>query len=962
AGPTPGAPNSVLTTEIPPHLRQVAHLPEMPATGGLVLVTAKATDDDGVAEVFLEYQLVDPGAYIRLSDPDYQTQWARIDMNDAGLEGDAEASDDIFTALMPEALQVHRRLVRYRITAVDARGHSVTAPFPEDPQPNFAYFVYDGAPSWQGSARPGVLPVQTYGPALLESIPVYHFLTRREDRLNAIHVPYRWGASGQMTPTGGEYWGSDYLWQGTLVYDGRVYDHIRYRARGGVWRYSMGKNMWKFDFNRGHSFEARDDYGRRYDADWDKLNFSAIIQQGNFLQRGEQGLFEGAGFRLHNLVGNATSLTHFVHFRLIEAADENGPDQYSGDFQGLYLVLEQLDGRFLDQHRLPDGNLYKMEGGTGELNNQGPDQPKDKSDLNSFMSTYQSTSPAIQWWRDNLDLEDYYGFRAIATVIHDYDIHAGKNYFYFNNPVTRKWQVFNWDLDLTWTTTYGGGGLTGPLSPYTIDRFPELMLEYRNRMREIRDLLFNPEQTGMLLDEVAGVVYRAGELSFVDADRAMWDYNPILVSSYVRSDKAGHGKYYEAAPGRTFASMLQYQKNYVTSRGSWLDSNIANDSSIPQRPSVTFQGATGFPIDDLRFRASAFSDPQGSGTFGAMKWRLAEVTPPGAPPFDPLHPKKYEIEADWESDVLTVYERDIQIPREVPVIGRTYRVRVRMMDSTNRWSRWSDPVEFVAGAPLEPFPAESHLRITEVMYHPSQGADYEFVELQNIGPEAIDLSSVAFTEGIEFEFSGGAVTELGPGEFVLVVENEAVFRSTYDAADLLIAGEYSGRLANEGERIALVAGASSTVLDFTFSDDWYPATDGGGYSLVSADPLDAPEVWGLAIGWRESSEVGGSPGWADGSTPPGGRQRPGDGNQDGEVDLSDAIALLLHLFRGGRPLPCEGGSISEGGNLQLFDVNGDARVDVSDAIFTLQYVFLDGAPPALGTACVRIEGCPSACF
>lgn len=64
------------------------------------------------------------------------------------------------------------------------------------------------------------------------------------------------------------------------MYDGEVYDHIRYRARGGVWRYSMGKNMWKFDFNRGHSFEARDNYGARYDTPWDKVNFSAIIQQG----------------------------------------------------------------------------------------------------------------------------------------------------------------------------------------------------------------------------------------------------------------------------------------------------------------------------------------------------------------------------------------------------------------------------------------------------------------------------------------------------------------------------------------------------------------------------------------------------------------------------------------------------------------------------------------------------------
>ena len=73
-----------------------------------------------------------------------------------------------------------------------------------------------------------------------------------------------------------KYGGDNYRWQGTLVAHGKVYDHVRYRARGGVWRYAMGKNMWKFDFHRGHSFEAWDDFGRKIDTTWDKLNFSTV--------------------------------------------------------------------------------------------------------------------------------------------------------------------------------------------------------------------------------------------------------------------------------------------------------------------------------------------------------------------------------------------------------------------------------------------------------------------------------------------------------------------------------------------------------------------------------------------------------------------------------------------------------------------------------------------------------------
>ena len=171
-----------------------------------------------------------------------------------------------------------------------------------------------------------------------------------------------------------------------MVYDGVVYDHINYRARGGVWRYAMGKNMWKFDFNRGHRFQARDNYGNEYSELWDKINFSSVIQQGDFRHRGEQGLFESVGFKLYNLAGTESPNTNYVHFRIVESENENGADQYKSDFQGLYLAIEQPDGNFLDEHGLPDGNFYKIEGNNPEsVTNQGPYQVDDRSDARSFI-------------------------------------------------------------------------------------------------------------------------------------------------------------------------------------------------------------------------------------------------------------------------------------------------------------------------------------------------------------------------------------------------------------------------------------------------------------------------------------------------------------------------------------------------------------------------------------------------
>ena len=85
-------------------------------------------------------------------------------------------------------------------------------------------------------------------------------------------------------------------------------------------------------------------------------------------------------------------------------------------------------------------------------------------------------------------------------------------------------------------------------------------------------------------------------------------------------------------------------------------------------------------------------------------------------------------------------------------------------------------------------------------------------------------------------------------------------------------------------------------------------------------------------------------------------QLPNDCNQDGSLDLGDAICLLVHLFLGG-PAPCG----STAGNMTLFDANVDNSADVSDALYLLQYLFLGGPPPVLGTDCIFIPTCPDVC-
>ena len=365
-----------------------------------------------------------------------------------------------------------------------------------------------------------------------------------------------------------------------------------------------------------------------------------------------------------------------------------------------------------------------------------------------------------------------------------------------------------------------------------------------------------------------------------------------------------------------------------------------------------------FPIDDLSFRASAFADPDGADTFGGIEWRAAEVRRPA--PEGLIEKPRHEIRAAWEH-ASAEPDFEMTIPIAALRIGSTYRVRARTLDETGRASHWSEPVEFVAGEPTAPVPAQGALRISELMYNPIGGGDFEFVEVRNIGAGVIDLADVALTNGVEFEFGEGSVPELSPGEYVLAVGDLQTFATRYPDVLDRVAGEYSGQLSNGGERVELTYGESVTILDFVYSDEWHPLTDGVGHSLVIADELAEVPQWSVLEGWRESAELHGSPGTEDGDRPPGGLRIPGDLNADGRLDIGDPVKILVALFRGGVELPCDGATITDGGNLAMADVDGDGNVLITDAVRLLGYLFLGGEAHTLGARCRRVEGCSDGC-
>ena len=196
---------------------------------------------------------------------------------------------------------------------------------------------------------------------------------------------------------------------------------------------------------------------------------------------------------------------------------------------------------------------------------------------------------------------------------------------------------------------------------------------------------------------------------------------------------------------------------------------------------------------------------------------------------------------------------------------------------------------------MGPIANATNLAITEVHYAPvpagtaaelavsTDPSDFEYLELQNIGGQSIDLTDVYFADGIEFTFTGSAITTLDPGERVLIVCNLAAFQARYGVSyNNRIAGEYlPSRLDNAGERLHLVDALGNTIADFTYNDKhpWPTQSGFAGYSMVlKSTALPSPD-YASAENWRSSTQLGGNPNSSDTSLLAGAPQADDDGDQ-----------------------------------------------------------------------------------
>lgn len=208
------------------------------------------------------------------------------------------------------------------------------------------------------------------------------------------------------------------------------------------------------------------------------------------------------------------------------------------------------------------------------------------------------------------------------------------------------------------------------------------------------------------------------------------------------------------------------------------------------------------------------------------------------------------------------------LTEEIPLSGPTLFKARGWDDESQEWSALTEAFFSVGSVPA----SAENLVISEIHYRPAEPVlpeeravspdrdDYEFIELFNRSNRPVTLDGLAFVDGITYAFDRQEV--LGAGQRLVLVRDEAAFRVRYGQT-VPIAGVYSGRFSNGGERLELARDGES-VVSFFYGNaaPWPQAAAGDGPSMFLVDPQGSPEI-ASGINWKAHALSGGAPGEAD---------------------------------------------------------------------------------------------------
>ena len=800
--PTPGAANQSALAQIGPAIRDVTENPPPPAAGQNLVITA------AVSEALAPIRSVSLICRVNFATDNRFIPSTGLAMLDDGKGQDAAANDGIYTAVIPATAYAPGDMVCWYVRAQDAGGNVSRDPL---------FALPNDSPEYYGTV--------VQDPAIRSSLPILFWFTRNP------------AAAGTRSGT-----------RASVFFDGEFYDNIFVRQRGGA---TVGPASKKFEFNKGRRF--------RFSNVVDRMDEFNLNQNGSDPSYLRQPL----GFETHRNAGCPASLSFLMLSVLNRQVDRVG------------IFVEQVDDEFLERNGLdPRGALYKFVQRSqitpvfSDINSGIEKKTREYEDLSDIRAVVEGlNAPTAEQRRifvfDNFNLPSMLDYLAARCLLQDTDDIRKNFYFYRDTPGSGEWSIFPWDKD--WTFGVVGDGWIYTSHPFLGDR-----AHPKNDGRQwsvFLDVMYNlPQTREMFLRRLRTVMDEWLQAPNTPAAQRFFENRIEELLAPAKPDL-----------GNIDGAVSSLKAYFPTRRTQlYVDHNAGNTASQP------VGGNAGIPNAQP---ASA------SIKFGAYDYNPASANQ-DEEYIELRNPNTYAVDiSGWE---LAGGVQHIFLRGTVLVAGgslyvspnsRAFRSRsVSPKGGEGRFvqgnymghlSSWGETVSLAdrfgrlvdtltyAGNPSD---QQRYLRVTEVMYNPAEGGSfdneqYEFIELKNIGTASLKLDGVRFTSGISYTFEAGRNRMLAADACIVIARNQSAFTSRYGSNVNLAPGTYTASLDNAGEKIEFEDRTNSTIQEFEYDDEWFPATDGQGYSLTIKNP-DSTDLdsWSRKDTWRASPQKNGSPG------------------------------------------------------------------------------------------------------
>ncbi|SHK90543.1 lamin tail domain-containing protein [Fibrobacter sp. UWEL] len=151
---------------------------------------------------------------------------------------------------------------------------------------------------------------------------------------------------------------------------------------------------------------------------------------------------------------------------------------------------------------------------------------------------------------------------------------------------------------------------------------------------------------------------------------------------------------------------------------------------------------------------------------------------------------------------------------------------------------------------------EPQMACSEIMYNSAGGSALEWVEIYIAGGSDMDNMvnyALHLSGDVDFTFPA---EPLKKGEYVVVTNDETLFKSTYPTFAGRVFGGMTGKMVNEGGVVNVkVRGEGDVTCAFSSEPPWPSLADGKGRSLVYTGGIAAQSV-----SWCASAAPNGNPG------------------------------------------------------------------------------------------------------